>query len=91
MFGVAESYYLEGKPKQAIKAYQKFLKSYPESQFLGEAKLKLAGASEELGLLGTAFKFADDAEEEFPNEKIIEMHKKGISKRSHDVPQEETP
>ncbi len=81
LFNIGETYFLEGKPGKAVRFYYAMLKEAPKSALAGEAELRVATCLEEMGYLGTAHKFAQDAKKRYPNEAVVEGRLKGIENR----------
>ncbi len=85
LFDWAEVHFLAAQPKLAVKAYQKFLKHFPNSVLAGEAKLKLASSVEALGYLGSAFQLAEEAREIYPHKEVVDLRLKSMSKRAYQL------
>lgn len=81
LFDIGETYFLEGKPGKAVRFYHALLEEAPKSPLAGEAELRIATCLEEMGYLGTAYKFAADAKKRYPNEKVIDERLKGMENR----------
>lgn len=80
-FDLGESYFLDGSMEKAGRTYISFLKQYPKSTFKGEVDLRIAACAEELGYLGTAYQFAADARDAYPNKEVVESRLKSLEQR----------
>lgn len=90
LFDIGETYFLEGKPGKAVRFYHAMLGENPKSPLAGEAELRVATCLEEMGYLGMAQKFAQDAEKRYPNKGVVEERIKGIEERGRVHPKDET-
>ncbi len=82
LFDIGESFFLEGKPKEALKFYFEFLEQAPESELAPEVKLRIASCFEEMGRLGMAHKYTQKALEHYPNKQVVEERLKALKERS---------
>lgn len=81
IFIVAESYFLEGKPRKASGYYRWLLEEFPKSDLSAEAKLHLATCYEEMGFLGVAGFVTKSAAEDYPNRGVIDARLKSLRAR----------
>lgn len=81
LFDIGETYFLEGKPGKAVRFYYTLLRENPKSPLAAEAELRIATCLEEMGYLGTAYKFVADAKNRYPNEKVIDERLEGLKNR----------
>ena len=81
IFAMAESYFLDGKPKRAVKYYKILLAKYPNFELRGEAMLHMATCMEEMGKLGRARELMVRSRKDFDNEQVVETKLKGINER----------
>jgi tetratricopeptide (TPR) repeat protein len=81
LFDIGETYFLEGKPGKAVRFYYTLLRENPKSPLAAEAELRIATCLEEMGYLGTAYKFVYDAKNRYPNEKVIDERLEGLKNR----------
>jgi TolA-binding protein len=82
LFDIGETYFLEGKPGKAVRFYYALTQEAPKSKVAPEAELRIATCLEEMGYLGTAHKFAEEAKKTYPNKEVVEDRMKGMEKRS---------
>jgi tetratricopeptide (TPR) repeat protein len=82
LFDIGETYFLESKPGKAVRFYYAFIQEDPASPFVPEAKLRIATCLEEMGYLGMAQKFAQDAAKSYPNKEVTEKRLNGIKTRT---------
>jgi len=57
IFNIAETYYIEGNPSEAIRFYQAYLEVGQEPALIPEVELKIASCLEEMGYLGMSQKY----------------------------------
>jgi len=81
LFDIGETYFLEEKPGKAVRFYYALVQEAPKSQLVPEAKLRIATCLEEMGYLGLAQKFAEDAKKTYPNPDVVDSRIEGIVKR----------
>lgn len=81
LFDIGESYFLEDKPGKAVRFYYALTQEFPKSQLSGEADLRIATCLEEMGYLGQAHKFAEEAKKDYPNADVVQTRLRGIEKR----------
>ena len=82
LFDIGETYFLEGKPGKAVRFYYALTQEAPKSKLAPESELRIATCLEEMGYLGTAHKFAQEAKKTYPNKEVVEDRMKGMEKRS---------
>lgn len=99
-YEIGTTYYTEGEKaasgkainkvlfQQAIDAYQKFLKDYPDSSKKAEAQFGVASCYEELDRLDEAYALFESLKQSYPSPKVITIKltriKERKSQRSHD-------
>jgi TolA-binding protein len=81
VFALAESYFLDDKPKRAVSYYKLLLTKYPEFELRGEARLHMATCMEEMGKLGRARELMVQSREDFDNEQVVDSKLKDINER----------
>jgi TolA-binding protein len=79
-FTHAESYFLEGSVHEAIAWFEAFLREFPNSHLIDEAKVHLATCLEETGKLGLAEDMIKSAKN-YPNKKVVAARLKSIDER----------
>lgn len=82
LFNIGETYFLESKPGKAVRFYYAFIQEDPKSPLVPEAKLRIATCLEEMGYLGMAQKFTQDAAKAYPNKEVIEKRLDGMKTRT---------
>ena len=70
-----------GKCKQAMAAFQSFLKTYPQSRFVPQARFGIASCFEELDRLEEAYKAFSELKPVYPAAKVIEIKLSRIKER----------
>ncbi|MBI4212474.1 MAG: tetratricopeptide repeat protein [Deltaproteobacteria bacterium] len=78
LFGLAESYFLEKRPREALRAYGALVKQFPKTPLKGEVILKASQCMTMLGYLGSAQRLALQAKEVFENPSAIDAYLKGL-------------
>lgn len=79
-FMYAESYFLTGDTDAAAGWLDAFIKEFPKSEYIDEAKLHLATCLEETGKLGAAKTVMEDVKN-YPNQKVIDSRMKSMEGR----------
>lgn len=85
-YQVANTYYLEGSNEKAIKAFEEFLKSYPESSLYLDAALGKASILSEQAKLEEAVKWLKDLQLDYPNEESIRIRLTSVYDRIESGP-----
>lgn len=85
-YQVANTYYLEGSNDKAIKAFETFLKSYPLSTLYLDAALGKASILSEQAKLEEAAIWLKDLQEDYPDEKSIQIRLRAIYDRIESGP-----
>ncbi|MBI5047760.1 MAG: tetratricopeptide repeat protein [Deltaproteobacteria bacterium] len=80
-YEIANTYYLEGNYKEAIKAYEMVVSLYPNSQYAYEAQLGKAVCIEETGNLAEAITLYKELEKSYPNPGVIKIRLDAIEAR----------
>lgn len=80
-YNIANSYYVEGFPDEAIKNYRKIIEEFPDTLLSLESTFKLAGCLEEKEDLNGAIALLEDIEGIYPNSDIVRMRIGKIRKR----------
>ncbi|HBO84367.1 MAG: hypothetical protein A2073_06295 [Deltaproteobacteria bacterium GWC2_42_11] len=70
-YQIANTYYLEGKLNDAIKAYDYVIRNYPEDAFAAEAKLGKAVCLEETDNLNGALKLYKEVADRYTNKEAV--------------------
>jgi len=91
LFDIGETYFLEGKPGKAVRFYYALVQETPKSKIAPEAELRIATCLEEMGYLGMAHKFAEDARKNYPNKDVVDARLKGMEKRGRPSSQKKSP
>lgn len=81
VFTMAESFFLEDKPNEAVFFYQEFLRLFPQSHLAPEAKLHMATCVEEMGYLGAARDITKEAMRDYPNKDVVKKRLESIDNR----------
>ena len=80
-FEIASSFYIEGKPDEAIKAFDVVLEKFPHTPLSLEAKFQRASCMAEREDLRGAIKLLKEIEGVYPNAKIIKNRINRLKKR----------
>ncbi|MBI3755069.1 MAG: tetratricopeptide repeat protein [Deltaproteobacteria bacterium] len=80
-YQIANTYYLEGDYKAAIKSYERVISSYPKNPYADEARLGKAVCIEETGNLAEAVELYKELEKSYPNPDVIKIRLDAIEAR----------
>ena len=80
-YQIANSYYVEGSPAEAIKFYRKIIEEFPDTLLSLESTFRLAACLEEKEDLNGAIALLQDIEGVYPNSDIVRMRIDKIRKR----------
>ncbi|OGQ11738.1 MAG: hypothetical protein A3G39_00260 [Deltaproteobacteria bacterium RIFCSPLOWO2_12_FULL_43_16] len=80
-YQIANTYYLEGDCREAIKAYDNVVSLYPSSPYAHEARLGKAVCIEEAGNIAEAMELYKELEKSYPNPEVIRVRMEGIDAR----------
>ena len=80
-YQIANSFYVEGSPDEAIKFYRKIIKDFPDTLLSLESTFRLAACLEEKEDLKGAIALLQDIEGVYPNRDVVKMRIEKIRKR----------
>lgn len=80
-YQIANSFYVEGFPDEAMKYYEKIIKEFPDTLLSLESTFRLAGCLEEKENLKGAIALLQEIENVYPNGDIVKMRIAKIRKR----------
>ncbi|HQC50456.1 MAG TPA: tetratricopeptide repeat protein, partial [bacterium] len=87
IFMYAESFFLGGRPEEAIRWYDALIENFPDSELAPEAKLHMATCFEETGRLGAA-RNVTERSSDYPNQKVVDARMKSIDKKGLPIVQQ---
>ena len=79
--GLAESYYLQGRPETALSIYREFIRAYPQSPLLIQARFGVAKSLEESLRLDEAIAAYQALLKDYPNPGLIQERLTAVEKR----------
>ncbi len=85
-YQVANTFYLEGRLKEAVKSFDKVIDRFGDLPVALEAALGKAASLEELGELTEALGILEDLKDHYPNPKVVETRIEWIKKRLKEGP-----
>lgn len=84
-YQIANTYYMEGDYKEAIKIYERVTSLYQDSPYAVEARLGRIVCIEEIGNLTEAMRLYKELEKDYPNPEVIKIRIAGIEAREKKI------